>query len=86
MIALVNEGVERPNLRGLMLKAHDPNDRNGRGSASWTNDVDAALLFETHAEAFAAWCTQSTVQPFRDDGKPNRPLTAYTISFMSVIR
>jgi hypothetical protein len=38
------------------------------------------MVFEDHAAAMEVWTRQSRVRPLRPDGKPNRPLTAYTIS------
>jgi len=31
-----------------------------------------------------AWMTQSTSKPLRPDGKPNRPLTAYSVAAVEV--
>ena len=53
-------------------------------------DVDAMLLlttrhparartFPTVADAMAYWSRESRLRPTRPDGKPNRPLTAYTV-------
>ncbi len=61
------------------LKDFDPNDRGGRGEASFTHDLKEAKRFDSAASVFECWRTQSTVLPIRPDGKPNRPLTAYTI-------
>lgn len=66
---------------GLFLKRYDPNAREGRGEADWTDDPAKALTFDDAGEALACWNQQSTAMPTRPwDGKPNRPLTAYTIS------
>jgi hypothetical protein len=45
-----------------------------------TDDVREAMLFRTIADVLALWNTQSATVPFRDDGKPNKPLTAFTVS------
>ena len=37
------------------------------------------MRFVSIAEAMEYWRTVSTTVPFRPDGKPNRPLTAYTV-------
>lgn len=62
------------------LQAADVNAHDGRGAVTTTRDQAHALAFATHAEAFAFWQRQSTVRPLRGDGKPNRPLTAYTVT------
>ena len=53
----------------------------GRGRARWTADPKKALIFPSFLEAFDFWRQRSTTVPIRDDGKPNRPLTAYTVEF-----
>lgn len=49
------------------------------GAAHWTSDPAEALTFDSPADAFEVWNGQSSRVPFRPDGEPNRPLTAYTI-------
>lgn len=41
--------------------------------------IEGAPLATSQAAAMECWKTQSTVQPLRDDGQPNRPLTAYNV-------
>lgn len=38
-----------------------------------------AKRFKTQVEAWGLWNTQSESVPLRPDGKPNKPMTAYTI-------
>lgn len=71
---------------GLYLAAYDPDWRpDGNpvpflsGLARWTDDIAEAMTFETTEEAFDLYLTQSTAVPRRADGRPNRPLTAYSI-------
>lgn len=64
---------------GAYLKRYDPDARDGVGEAEWTTDVTQALVFESAGDAMTLYRTQSTVRPWRSDGKPNRPLTAFTI-------
>lgn len=63
----------------VYLKAYDVNAFSGRGSAELTENRDEALRFADFAAMMEAWRTQSSFRPIREDGKPNRPLTAYTI-------
>jgi hypothetical protein len=65
---------------GDYLKRFDPEFANGRGAAWWTDDPAKAMRFEDSMAAFQFWKTQSTTRPIREDGKPNRPLTAHTVT------
>lgn len=65
---------------GAWLESYDPDAHDGRGSATWTTDPGRAMRFASPAAALAAWRTQSVIRPLRDDGRPNRPLTAATVS------
>lgn len=64
---------------GAWLKAYDPEAHEGRGSVEWTDDVAQAIAFDSPAQAWAAWDTQSVACPFRPDGEPNKPLRAFSI-------
>jgi hypothetical protein len=64
---------------GQYLQSMDFEAHGGRGHMTTTRDVRKAMLFLTAGDAMAYWQTQSKTVPLRDDGKPNRPLTAYTI-------
>ncbi len=46
----------------------------------WTSDKTKAVVFEGVVEAFTLWSAVPTARPRRRDGKPNKPLTAFTIS------
>ena len=70
-----------PGSVGKYLAEFDPDFGAGRGLVRWTADKTRALRFADIADAFACWKRPSTVVPLRPDGKPNRPLTAYTITF-----
>lgn len=65
---------------GAYLESYDPEAHRGQGKAKWTDDIAKAMRFATQLEAFDFWRQQSKTMPFRPDGKPNRPLTAFTIS------
>lgn len=54
------------------------------GVADLTHYLAEAIRFPTSKAAFLAWQTRSTVMPTRPDGRPNRPLTAYTMSIEEV--
>ena len=64
---------------GMYLKAYDPDGREGMGHIEWTPNRWEAMQFTQAFGALDTWRRQSTVHPLRPDGKPNRPLTAYSI-------
>jgi hypothetical protein len=66
------------------LRNFDVNARAGRGATAFTRDPYGAMRFANAAEAMRTWQTQSSVRPFRDDGLPNRPLTAFTIEVVKL--
>jgi hypothetical protein len=51
----------------------------GRGHVVFTPHVEKALRFESAGAAMEFWRTRSKTVPTRPDGKPNRPLTAFTV-------
>ena len=66
-------------IAGQYLEAFDFEAHNGRGFGQFTTDLAHAMKFSSHIEALEYWRTQSHTQPFRTDGKPNRPLTSTTV-------
>lgn len=69
---------------GQWLKSFDPDSFGGRGDAGWTSDPTKAIRFADLDEASEFWRKQSTVKPRREDGQPNRPLTAFNVTFDTV--
>lgn len=61
------------------LFSFDVDAHDGMGAAQFTQYKHRAYQFPSMAAATFAWRQQSKVRPLRDDGKPNRPLTAFTI-------
>lgn len=49
-----------------------------------TDDIRKAMRFETPTAAFSVWKSVSPNLPTRPDGKPNRPLTAFTAEVVPV--
>lgn len=66
---------------GCYLAAYDPEGSDGHGLASWTPDSDKALTFATGAEATACYRAIPRSRPLRADGRPNQPLTMFTVMF-----
>lgn len=61
------------------LEQGDVDAHEGRGDALLTGNIDRALEFDTAEKAFAYWKRIPVARPFRPDGEPNRPLTAFTV-------
>ena len=71
---------------GLYLKEYDPErdgiDPTGRQMTAHivcTDDLADAMQFASAAEVHAMWTKVPAREPTRPDGKPNRPLTAFTV-------
>lgn len=67
---------------GQYLSSYDPEAHGGCGFATWTPDPAAAMTFEDASAAFEFSQQVPRCRPVRPDGKPNRPLTAFTIAIM----
>ena len=63
------------------LKSYDPEFADGRGKIEWTDDRAEALVFADFGAAYETYGAVPRCHPLRDDGKPNRPLTAYSVEF-----
>lgn len=71
-------------LDGQYVHDFDPDGYAGRGNLRATDDPARAKRFENAIAAWEFWRAQSTVKPMRDDGRPNRPLTAYTVKVLPI--
>ena len=69
---------------GAYLQSYDPEANGGRGMIEFTDDIDDAKQFPGMFAAVALWQTVPTSRPRRADGKPNKPLTAFTMEFLPV--
>lgn len=67
------------------LKSFDHEAFNGRGHGVFTNRIEHAMRFPSKVHALAFWGKQSTVQPLRPDGRPNKPLTALTVEIEEIL-
>jgi hypothetical protein len=84
LLEVANPAFQDKKVEGKYLQSFDPNAYEGRGYFKATADIKQAMKFQSHKEAFEFYQTQSTVMPIRPDGKPNRPLTAFTIELSLV--
>jgi len=62
--------------------AHAPGQQYPTGMVETSPDVQKAMRFKSHPEAWKLWNTQSRTVPLRPDGRPNKPLTAFTVSIV----
>src|SRR3954447_27054525 len=67
------------NYVGRYVKYYNPDGKGGRGEVQATPHKRYALQFDSQKEAWELWTKQSVVLPTRPDGKPNKPLTAFTV-------
>jgi len=66
---------------GQYLKHFDFEAYNGVGLISMTPDLSEAKKFMDIGEALQYYRTSPKCRPLREDGKPNRPLTATNWTF-----
>jgi hypothetical protein len=64
---------------GRYVMKYDPDFKGGLGFVGTTLDRSEALRFPSHSEAWQCWNSVSKVRPRRDDGRPNKPMTSYTV-------
>lgn len=65
------------------LESYDPDGNGGRGDVKLTRRFEHAKIFQDSTDAIECWRRVSTLHPVRRDGRPNRPLTAYTVTFIN---
>lgn len=58
---------------------HAPGQPYPTGSGTSTSEPAKAMAFDSPVDAWEAWRRPSTVTPLRPDGKPNRPMTIFTV-------
>jgi hypothetical protein len=85
VIRIVGDALGRSTpFDGKYIKSFDPDAHDGRGAVTATAEPTDALQFASTIEALALWKQPSKVHPLRSDGKPNRPLTAYSVELEPV--
>lgn len=77
---VIRDVVSEQYLKTFDPDVHAPDQPYPTGRAEWTDKTDEALVFANHTDALLLWKTQATVTPLRPDGRPNRPLTAFTVT------
>jgi hypothetical protein len=79
VLGLAN-GESMRGAEGQYLLSYTPDGNDGRGDLVLTPERDDAKRYAGAAEAMEDWKRVSATHPKRPDGKPNRPLSAFTIS------
>jgi hypothetical protein len=74
------EGAAPSEHEGRYVSKYDPNAHGGQGQVWTCAEPGDALQFPDHASAAEFYRQVSTVRPVRKDGRPNRPLTAFTVT------
>ena len=65
---------------GLWVKSYTPDGFGGRGDLVLTENQREAKVYESATAAIEDWQRVSATHPRRPgDGKPNRPMSAFTI-------
>jgi hypothetical protein len=65
------------------LWSYDPEAFDGRGDIRTTSNISLAMKFDSIDQALDLYRSVPACRPLRDDGKPNRPLTAATVEFIA---
>lgn len=68
------------------LKDYAPEHHGGLGEIFITQDPREAMRFPSTNAAFECYRAIPRTRPVRPDGKPNRPLTAWSIEIMSLAK
>lgn len=80
VLGFADDSVPCP-IAGQWLVEFDHDADDGLGAGTFTDDPALAMRFKNISDALEFWKRTSTVRPRRADGKPNRPLTATTVTF-----
>lgn len=88
MKVIISRGLAdgRPMHNGKYLERYDPEGENGMGTFAWTADKSKAMAFGDVMDIFKLYQTVPQCRPFRDDGKPNKPLTSFNIEIVEYER
>ena len=81
VIRIVSNADGKPSgAEGLYVQEYSPDGYDGRGDLVLTSHLEGAKRYDSPGAAMADYRRVSTTHPTRPgDGKPNRPLTAWTV-------
>lgn len=80
-VGVIRGGQPGQEATGQYLKRYDPEAHDGQGEVIWTSDPGQAATFADIIAAHACWTQVPRSRPVRGDGRPNRPMTAFSITF-----
>lgn len=76
-----SQGPQEPSQHdGQYVYRFDPDAHGGRGQVWTTPEPSNAAQFDSQEHAVMFYRQVSAAKPKRPDGKPNRPLTAFTVT------
>ena len=75
---------ERTDAEGQFVQEYTPDGNDGRGDLLLTGNAGQAKRYPNAVAALRDWKRVSETHPVRLDGKPNRPMTAFTIRTVNV--
>ena len=64
---------------GMYVTEYTPDGNDGQGMLTLTPHRHAAKRYSSKADAMAQWMAVSRTHPTRPDGKPNRPMSAFSV-------
>jgi hypothetical protein len=79
-IQVVDDRPEVESILGQYLMSFDFEAHDGQGDGVFTPNIEEAMTFTSMQEVINFVKTQPQCKPLRDDGLPNRPMTAVSIS------
>ena len=83
----LNSGDSQGYLQKFDVEAHDSRLRPyPTGCVTFTKAPEMAMKFISVPAALEYYRQTSKLKPTRPDGKPNRPLTAYTALFLEMLK
>lgn len=80
IIQILDDPFHQGGVVGKYVADYTPHGNGGMGMLVLTDNPAEAKSYASPAEGMIAWKEPSKTHPLRADGKPNRPLSAYTIT------
>jgi hypothetical protein len=69
-------------INGEYLKEYDPTAFDGYGDIVFTDLKKDAIIFDSFTEANVFINQMPNNRPLREDGRPNRPISAFTLELI----
>lgn len=81
---LYGGAVEQEGKSTGFVESYDPSAYKGRGFATFTDDPQRAMKFASPENAYDFMNQVPPELPVRPDGKPNRPIRAFTLEIANI--